>query len=775
MASSVCSHIDQTLSKFLSQYVVAVDLKRFLDTKDPITKATNWEKVKRKYNEDELNQNESKYPSGDVLVKAGTNLLMFTSYLERDIPNRFNTKFQNTSFKPFIAREIKKLFQDPKYTKSIKSYLGEEVGSITDNDVTVYIWSKALNQWINVSAFVVAIQTTVNENGGQFSISLAPFIAQFNEKWEISSDIVGYDTGSVRDNILAISSILKNNPKGKSYLRNSIFPNVAFQNNDLVYIRFEKLSIDEELDTQLRTVNGSISPQDIPNRIYDMIGLVDVVSMATSPNNINVGIVGRDLSKILVEDGSYFFVTQFAQNIFTDDDGLLSKRNRAELEALSFSAIGYTFKSVETILKFIFNKFSNIGWVDNDALNGYGGDLLKQKYSLKTSSLSRKSQEVIDVLNKTFLSEPRQGVWRICDLVFDPQVAQRVLADNSIYRDAGSIINSIRRICQQPFIEFYGDTYGDTYRFIVRKTPWDREGYIGSVYGNFVSQPDAGNSIIKTSKLIVTRDAGPNIGMDILDFPLSLDDDRVKKRIRQRIEDERSQSGREAILSDMVIDIDDVNVIGDQLTYHNEAYAWYRIIPRGLGVVDEESEFLFAPAVAFDQYAKIFGNKSYELEYNYAPVEYLRDSQSEARNSYAEAQVFYDLQYLIQCNQYLPFTRRGVISITGDRRIKRGLFVYYRPTNEVFYVDSVTHAKGVSNNSNERTTTLQVSRGMKEPYIKGKLVKFASGEKRVSYFDIINTSIASNASINNAEFLKNWKVDDDVMNFFVQRKQWADA
>ena len=51
-----------------------------------------------------------------------------------------------------------------------------------------------------------------------------------------------------------------------------------------------------------------------------------------------------------------------------------------------------------------------------------------------------------------------------------------------------------------------------------------------------------------------------------------------------------------------------------------------------------------------------------------------------------------DLKYSVESTCYLPFTRTGTITIKGgDRRIKRGTFIYFTPTNEIFYVDQVQH------------------------------------------------------------------------------------
>lgn len=778
----VSSNIDQTLNEFLSRYDYSITVQTILDTKDPITNITNWEKIKRKYSKKELTDNEGKYPTGQVLIKAGTPLDLRNTYIKRNLPKKVQGEtFQLTEYKPFIAKQLADLLKDPKYIRSIDSVDGERVVTIDNNDITVYIWCRALTypndnsqsgSWINVSAFIQNITTQTTKDVGGFSFSLAPIACEYSPffGWKVSSDVVGYDTGNIRDDVFSSTSILKYDPKKKNgYFREKFYFNTILQENDLVYIKFEKLSLEQELEVFSHQTGGQVSPTDVPNRIWDMIGLVDNVSLNTSPNNVNVNVSGRDLMKILIEDGSTFFVSQFAQNIFSDEDSVLAKRNRFDKILQSVAAASYTFKPIHTILKFIFNKYSNIGIVSNNAFIGYGNGASKSKYQLASSSLKKKSRnlntllrnttsDINEELNSFLLNEDKQGVWRICDLVFDEKVSKRILADNNISEDNGSIINSIHKICQEPFVEFYGDTYKDKYYFIVRKPPFDTNGYRGLVYENFTSEENKdvnSNSILQNNTLKISDDKLKNLG------------DRVIKQAGISKQNE---------LSDLVIDIDDVDVLGEpQLDYHNEAYSWYRLVPTGLGILSEDVQFYFAPAIPFDEYAEVWGNKAYQLEYNYCPTEYLKDSQEKAEAKFAEKQVFLDLQYVIQSNQYLPFTRRGSIVLTGNRTIKRGLFINFKPTKEVFYVDSVAHARSMgARGQNERTTVLQVSRGMREPYIKGKLVNFVDGPKLVSYFNIINLNLANDANINNQEFLKDWKVDKNIFNFFLQRRQWVD-
>jgi hypothetical protein len=85
----------------------------------------------------------------------------------------------------------------------------------------------------------------------------------------------------------------------------------------------------------------------------------------------------------------------------------------------------------------------------------------------------------------------------------------------------------------------------------------------------------------------------------------------VKQNVVNKISQRSiTTNGRPSLLSDLVVDIDEADVIGDDLEYSNEAYSWYRLIPRGLGIQNDTSSFLLAPVVPLDEYAEVWGNKS---------------------------------------------------------------------------------------------------------------------------------------------------------------------
>jgi len=74
-----------------------------------------------------------------------------------------------------------------------------------------------------------------------------------------------------------------------------------------------------------------------------------------------------------------------------------------------------------------------------------------------------------------------EGVWQICKFVFDESIASRRVVDSSISFAQGSLINYIRKVCQDPWVEFYGDTYGDEYVFIARQKPFTKDSFISLI------------------------------------------------------------------------------------------------------------------------------------------------------------------------------------------------------------------------------------------------------------------------------------------------------
>ena len=337
-------------------------------------------------------------------------------------------------------------------------------------------------------------------------------------------------------------------------------------------------------------------------------------------------------------------------------------------------------------------------------------------------------------------SNPAKGIWQIIGLSIDESVQQRRLTDSSIGNEHGSLINAVKKVCQEPFVEFFTDTYYDKFFFVARKQPFDR---------NSMASILEGTTTIDTNIESIGNDYGP-----------------------------------------LIIDINEQDIYSENITYGDSAYSWYYLRPINmLNGGQNDMNFAYLKAVYLDRYAEIWGSKPFDIATNY--VDYYSVTDKKLRNSVGRyiKQGIYDLKYVMDINTHLPFTRNGTISIEGDRRIKRGNFVRLVSSGEIFYVDSVSHNLSVGDSSIDRGTTLQLSRGMVEKHINPPSGPTTgpptANQDTFSYFDIVNTEIPEgifeqnaagdptlSANEYNEKILANWGVNDDVFDFFLKKKQF---
>jgi len=320
-------------------------------------------------------------------------------------------------------------------------------------------------------------------------------------------------------------------------------------------------------------------------------------------------------------------------------------------------------------------------------------------------------------VQKTIDQLPVKGIWQIVKLIVDSNIEGFRIIDQSIGNEMGSLLNAVNKWCRPPFIEFFTDTYADQYYLIARRPPFDLANYNGGY------------------SMEVITDAGTITG-------------EVRKSF--------------------VIEIDGSEVLSESLNFtQGEVYSWYRLIPKGMLEGNEAIIYAYMKAVRFKQYAEIWGEKALDMVTNYVCYQPLAKkdlsgtSTEQSASTYARQAVI-DLKYLIEINAYMPFVRTGSITITGDRRFKRGSFFKYKPTQEIFYIESVAQTVQLSD-SIERATTLQVSRGMVEKHVE-------------KYFKIIDMPLDAldkdDVSDGTVSVTQNWKVNDEIFDFFIQKRQF---
>jgi hypothetical protein len=765
------------------------DSKEFLDFKyppegssdgdQPLPSYTNWHRLKRAYGDPNALRrysNVTRYKDGDydgleiplntVLYVPEENIVRNSGLVLVD-KNTVNAP----TLKAFIAEELDNLFQDPDYKQVIES-TSNGLNIISNEGITAYMWVRAAGteesggEWLNISAFIHNQQTFVGDNGGNFTLEIAPIVAEYSDGvWGLdNATIKGLETAGFNDTYSATAFI---NKKSKDLLeRNKFFFHTAIAVNDLVYIKFEDLATDKKI----KSIGGDfkLSGEEVARHSWDMIGMVDTVPQVVNSvdNNILIRITGRDLIKALIEDECVFFPEEYATSIFADmgesKDGKLVRRLAGRLIDMST----YVETSIEFNLKFILNQLSNTGYVSNKAFSGYAKGIRSKinrrlfNFSEVTEfgALGRNNQEDDWPVGEV----EADGIWKIIKLVVDESIRSRRVVDSSIFSSQGSLLNFVRKVCQAPLVEFISDTYGKQFYLTARKPPFDKEALISLVYDVSVdkSKPEGYGKVTPT----YNKPSVPSQDPELTQAVKGSDPNAIVVTAKRR------EFPPEYSLSSLTISINEGEVFNENLAYETRVYSWYSYLPKGmLNGIQNDMPWAFLKAVKFDEYVDVWGSKPLQVVSNYSQFhDYAEAALADSKIQY-ETQALQDLKFLVESNAYLPFTRKGQITIHGDRRFKRGMFCHYLPTNEVFYIDSVEQRRDVSIGNVDRITTLNVSRGMVEPYIRG-------GLGGISYFSIIDAEAPDIYKTGEAnKILSKWKVNTDVFNFFLNRRQWADT
>lgn len=596
---------------------------------------------------------------------------------------------------------------------------------IINLNVRVWIYSKVLEELIDVSPLVSTVSTSKNLNTGGFSIALSP-------TRDLDFD-VRYSTGVNQDGVVNVFNLLGNNNElQEDYLEKYL------QYNDLVFIRFERLQMEKdeigyETGQTLKVsalANPTTKPEEDPAwyRVWDMIGLVDSVDSNVDFVNTDktVFINGRDFTKLLVEDGSYFYSYRYisgGDNKFMwmgDENSEVFKRNILTGEFDQYIT-NFALKSIKEYLGFVVNRLSNLGVIPNTVFGSYGERLSKLD---KIEGLSEEDRV-------------RNGVWSIIKFFIDEKLDDRLIS-GALGNADGTILELFNRVCQSPFVEVIGDTWIDMFNFTVRQPPF------------------------------------------------------TGQAIRTVIGDE-----------DNYITIEGKDVLSMSLSYDTTAYSWYQVTPADSSV-GEDGKVATAriPVIFLPQVANVFGNKRLQISDIYMYTGALKGTAQTGNLGIVASSTLNDLLYLIESNVYLPFTRRGTITMNGDRRIKVGTFVRLDLTDELYYVTSVNNSLTLSNTV-DRVTTIQVERGMRWDLIKGvgtgeyKEVKnnkdlgsaigtgfttprTAISSVKYSYFDIVNIeelrksieeSFRSGVKLDPERMIKtDFEVNDEVFEYMIKRR-----
>lgn len=174
---------------------------------------------------------------------------------------------------------------------SDKKNISSKVDNIYDNS----------QNFFDLSKFVVSLNTTVNENGGNFSLSLPhipvytgidttkisrmAYLNGINEGGIGKEQISNYQYFDERGNI---GNVSKSPAYSFDYFEWMIQP------DDLLFIAFDEIK--------------DLSDDNLADHTFDMIALIDNVAVSRGSNGTaTVDVSGRDLMKLITDDSSIFF------------------------------------------------------------------------------------------------------------------------------------------------------------------------------------------------------------------------------------------------------------------------------------------------------------------------------------------------------------------------------------------------------------------------------------------------------------------------------------
>lgn len=424
----------------------------FMDVVNEVSKISNLDAIWATYDDWEKEKYKNEYSSKNLpYIKPNTPL----SFPIKDSPlliqkaSKSDMFMKQRDFSAYWAENLQKLLSDKEgYVADNVVALDEEKAvrtKVQPINIKVWIYCKAINKVVDVSQFVNTCSTDKGFKNGTFSINITPF------KDANMSNVYGagyYDIFPVVT------------PKGydyKSYLEKVV------QINDIVFIRFERLRLEGSSDSEnandLFVPLNKLANNGPDYNVWDMIGFVDSVmeTYSSEDNSKSTVISGRDITKMFVEDGSYFIplenVNDTIQNwLIRKTGGVWDGRNIFSGEYQFVWNLGY--KTINECIWFIINIMSSIG-VCSDGVFSSWGDKRITAYSIP-------GQQDLKV----------RGIWQIVKLQVSGDIMERIVTDTGLGNPNGTLMQYMERICQYPLTEFFFDTYINTIDVIVRQPPF---------------------------------------------------------------------------------------------------------------------------------------------------------------------------------------------------------------------------------------------------------------------------------------------------------------
>lgn len=601
-------------------------------------------------------------PSEDNTPQYGRSLFDFFKPLKTFWAAEQRNKYEQDILK--LNKTFYKKTEDIAYVKVLRrSFIGGKGLKTVLNEIKDFRSIGVGYELEDITNFVVSCTTGVKDFGGVFNLELAPIEAKLYSEQETGfAEWVINDSSNVGLNDLlrrdkkkdwnVIQNIYKNiNGINKRYIE--YFFQKVLKFNDLVFIKFDE-------DFLYRKENRKIKIGANGREDYDMIGLVDSVgrdeTVGENGLNISVVVAGRDLSKSVIEDGVYFYPAY----VTTDEKGN-DQQNQEEEKKLTEDRQSQFFVNYNKSL--IHKKLAN---------RIFGRLFDKDFFVAKpVNELLKKILQQLSVMDihipKTFLNIERSSLaYKTTD------DGSGVLAPTNEWNDE-SFWN---------LVELYVDeSDAQKYRNLFDSTLAQQSGTVLSFLQRIARKPFVE---------LFADTWGEKWSIFARVPPLTMD----------------------MYLDNLTIDVDEEFLISENTKLDDsQAFSWFRLDPQGLFFGDPSARLVDFPAVLLDEFAGIFSSKAKELTTLYLgsqkntseggkPIYY--------SNTYYQACI--DLIFLIKGLSIEPFMKKGTIKTYGNRYIKRGMNIYLKGRDMLYYVEGVQQTSNIE----RRETLVTVSRGIRK-------------------------------------------------------------
>lgn len=248
-----------------------------------------------------------------------------------------NAQVNTEDFYAFAAEKIQDIYQNEGYRIADSSKRSPDCSVVgwfkslyyvsldAKGKKTIKMEKNDFTEFADLSRHIVSLATSMTSNGGSFTMRL-PIVSARSEGVGVITEILKGGNGERTYGDMAgqQGKASKNDvsyeygKNGEYYAKSSFddieanYFNWLISSNDILFISFEKLDMElvkETADWYSGDVDNFKISTKLAEGVYDMIALVDEVKVVTNSQSSDayVEITGRDLMKLLIEDGSFFF------------------------------------------------------------------------------------------------------------------------------------------------------------------------------------------------------------------------------------------------------------------------------------------------------------------------------------------------------------------------------------------------------------------------------------------------------------------------------------